>query len=1097
VRVILRLGDGLDLDDGLFELRRDGVVVRIEPQVFDVLVHLVRNRDRVVPKEELMDAVWGGRFVSEATVTGRIKQVRQALGDDGRSQHAVRTHHGRGYRFVLPVTEVARVAEVAEVAQVAEQVPTPAAPVVVAAAQAAPAAAPAAHVAGLRFGVLGPLVVTRDGDAVDLAGPLQRAVLAALVAADGRPVSDASLMAEVWGQPGSSTTALRTYLSRLRRSLGPDSTDGPIVREGGGYALRVPDADVDARAFLARVAEAERAEAAGDDAAAAAVLREALGLWRGDAYADVVPGPRLAATIAHLEHARLAATELLLDLRLRLGESAALVGELEAHVLRHPTSEHGWGLLATALYRAGRQADALGALTRARRQLVDEYGLDPGPELRRVEDAVLQQTLDQETPRAPQQPTVPAPAPVVDAQLGFLPAVPATALVGRADELGRVAGLSRGQRVVTLLGAGGSGKTRLALELLHAEHAETTWVGAFVSWVGLAEVHDPHLVPQAVADALGVTTLGTRATAEELVPLLRGREALVVLDNCEHLTDAVAATVETLVAGCPRLRFIATTREELRVSGEHIVDVGPLPLQAGDAASEGDAVRLFRLRAEQHGTRAVTPDDLATVQRICRGLDGNALAIELAAARCRTMTLTEVETALQNRFAVLTNGPRAGLAHHRTLRETVAWSYDLLTPEEQLAFRRLAVFDQFHLDDAVRLLGTGRGSSAMHVVHELAAKSLLVVDRTRSVARWTMLETLRLFATETASPDEWAETSARHLAWVDDLTAAAEPHLRGAEAATWINRLSLEQGNVRRALGWAFEHDPERALRVVPRLYWYWYRRGHSAEGQAWLERALPLAEERGVRARLLDGIGLLAYLNGDVVRGQQALEQAMGAVEGTGDAALESVILGHLGWFRAGAGDLPGGIEVARAGLEVAERAGLPAAESEALMTLGQLMRFVDLEEADQVLAASMDKGFAHDAQWVALCSGWIAAKVALSTDRPVRAVELSQRVVTALVGQADATGPVAALQTAAAAVAAAGDRIRAARLLGAVDATGERIGYSPQRMEPADSAWYRELIGDVVGDPDLATAYKEGRELTMVEAVRDLAAFDPAAAS
>jgi len=910
-------------------------------------------------------------------------------------------------------------------------------------------------------------------------------VLALLVAADGAVVPAADLVAEIWGDSDTQAQAsLRSYLSRLRRALDPASARGSsvITRAGHGYAIRVDDDAVDARRFLAAVATAQAARRDGDLAGARALLTAALGEWRGAPYADLDHGPRLRAAVRHLEEAHRSATEALLETRLDLGEHAAVLGDLEALVRTHPTSEHAWGLLATALYRAGRQTDALDALRRARTELADGYGLDPTHDLRRLETAILQHDPGLAAPATAATAT-PAPAgPQPARPPAEPPPLPLTSFVGRRHELARLSALLEEQRLVTLVGSGGAGKTRLVIEALKRLYGPAP---DRVCWAPLGSIHDPALVAQTVADAVGVTTLATAASLELLVPALHDREVLLVLDNCEHLTDTVSALVRGILESCAGVRVLATSREELRIPGETILDVRPLSVTDEEDGLPGEAVELFCRRAAQYLPDALLRGDgLPVVRRICEELDGVPLAIELAAARLRTMSLEQLLAALDDRFAILTNGPRSGLVHHRALRETVAWSYDLLTADEQEVFRRVAAFEGFELGAADALVGDG----AVSLVHELAAKSLLVVDRRPAVPRWCMLETLRAYAADVTGPQEARETADRHLRWVEELTTAAAPHLRGPEAATWIARLDTEQANVRRALSWALEQGyAEAAGRIASALPWFWYRRGHTAEGRIWLEQSLALdLTDPLLRARLLHGVATLAYLDGDMVRVSAALEEAVALVGRAPDPELRSRLYGHLGYFRAASGDLAGALEIAREGLDLAVEAALPAAEAEALMTLGQLARFYDVEEAERLLEQAMALATKHDETWVSVSSAWIAAKVALTTARPDDAARLSAGVVVAMAEQNDTTAALAGLQTLAGAVAAAGDGPLGGRLLGVVDATGERIGYSPARMDPLDSTWIRQLVADAGPDGGYEAAYAEGHRLTLADAIR-----------
>lgn len=941
----------------------------------------------------------------------------------------------------------------------------------------------------LSVSVLGPVRATSSQGPADLGGPLPRSVLSLLAAADGGVVATADLIDELWGAADpASAASLRSYVSRLRKALDPqtDRASSVIARVGHGYALRVDAEALDLSRFRNGVAAAGAAAAGDDPGTARDLLTAALREWQGEPFAGLDLGPRLNAAARRLARARRDATEALLAVRLDLGEHHAVAEELEALVATDPASERAWALLATALYRAGRTADALEALRRARAELADRFGLDPGPDLRALETAILHHDPSLLPPSgSPSLSTSPPTSrpPIVGASPAAPPPLPLTEFVGRRDELPRLRTHLTRARLVTLLGSGGAGKTRLALELLRRIDDDLATERVEVCWAALGGVGAPGLVAQTVADALGVASLGTTASLDLLRSALRSRRILLVIDNCEHLTEEVAALVRGLLEACPEVRVLTTSREELCVPGEVIFDVRPLAIDGADGGP-GEAVELFRSRAAAHLSEAwLAGEGHQVVRQVCAELDGVPLAIELAAARLRTMSAEQLLSGLDDRFSLLTNGPRSGLTHHRALRETVAWSYDLLSPHEQRAFRHLAVLEGFDLDAAAALLGP----ETVGVVHQLAAKSMLVVDRRAAVPRWGMLETLRVFAHQITSPAEAADIAERHLRWVEDLTARAAPHLRGPDAAHWIDALDVEQANARRALSWAIKNERSTALgRIVAALPWFWYRRGHTAEGRSWLDLALAAnPDDPALRARLLHGVATLAYLDGDMARVSQALEESVTLVDETTDPDLRSRLYGHLGYFRAAGGDLPGAVEVARAGLRIAVDAGAGAAQAEALMTLGQLARSADVEEADRLLHEAIALAERHDETWVAISSTWIAAKVALSSGRPHDAVALSSDVVLRMSAQADTTAVLAGLQTLSGAVAATGDAELGSRLLGAVDAIGERVGYSPARMDPVDSPWIRQLVADAAPGLERSVGYRSGRDLSLSQAV------------
>ncbi|MGW4897017.1 AfsR/SARP family transcriptional regulator, partial [Kitasatospora sp. NPDC004240] len=446
----------------------------------------------------------------------------------------------------------------------------------------------------VRVGVLGPMTAEVDGRQVSLGGLRQRAVLAVLVTARGRMVSADALIDHAWESAQTPSPAtLHSYVAHLRKALEPGRPARRpariVVREGTGYALRLPDGAVDAERFTALVAQGQQRLRGGDAVGAAGDLREALALWRGPAYADFTDTDFAGPECARLNGLHLAAYEELFTAELALGRHSAVVGDLEKHTAVHPLSERGWELLALARYRCGRQADALGALRSARRTLAEELGIDPGPALRALEAAVLAQDAELAAPPGPVVAVAPAaPAPVAEpAPPAGFPAVRGP-LLGRDEDVAAVRELLRGHRLVTLTGVSGTGKTRLALDAARGHRAaDGRWL------VELAALRDPALLPETVAAALGLPSAGG---TDALAAVLGERDALLVLDTCEHLLDGVAGFAARLLAACPRLRILATSQEAIGLPDEWVHEVGPL-----SGGPDGGAVALFLDRAARAG----------------------------------------------------------------------------------------------------------------------------------------------------------------------------------------------------------------------------------------------------------------------------------------------------------------------------------------------------------------------------------------------------------------------------------------------------------------------------------------------------------------
>ncbi|MGN9782135.1 BTAD domain-containing putative transcriptional regulator [Nonomuraea sp. ZG12] len=669
----------------------------------------------------------------------------------------------------------------------------------------------------MRFDILGPTEVRDDSGApVALGGPRVRALLALLALEADRIVGSDRLVDVLYGTrpPDGVANALQSQVSRLRRALGRDR----VEFHPAGYRLVADPLDVDAHRFERLAAAGRQALTGGDPRRAAALLREGLELWRGVPLADA---PHAEAAAARLEELRLAATEDRVQAELELGRHRELVAELSQLTAAHPLRERPRAQLMRALYGSGRQAEALAAFDEGRRILDEELGIEPGAELSATRLAVLR------SDPALGVPATSVPGAGVPGAQAVRQGIRAqlTSFVGRAEELRQVSTELEATRLVTLIGPGGAGKTRLAVEAA----ART---GGDVCVVQLAPVTDGPDVPLAVLAALDIRDrtnardLPVVEPTARLATALADRRLLLVLDNCEHLIEATAALADTLLAACPALRVLATSREALGITGECILPVSPLALPPPDAADPlaYPAARLFADRAAAvRQAFEVTEENAAQVIQICRALDGLPLAIELAAARLRTLSLPDVAARLDDRFRLLTRGSRTALPRHQTLRAVVAWSWDLLDDGEQALARRLTVFAGGATAQAAeRVCGLPED-----VLFSLAEKSLVeVVD-----GRYRMLRTIRAFCAERLEEAGEAEAIHHaHAAYYLDLVSTADPHLRGAEQLDWLARLDEESDDLTAAVRWATESGPsELALRLVALAAYYWWMRGHRA----------------------------------------------------------------------------------------------------------------------------------------------------------------------------------------------------------------------------------------------------------------------------
>ncbi|MBA9002887.1 ATP-binding protein [Thermomonospora cellulosilytica] len=680
------------------------------------------------------------------------------------------------------------------------------------------------------FGILGATEARLDdGAQVAVGGPRVRALLALLLLDPGRVVPVERLIDGLYGQdpPAGAANALQSQVSRLRRGL----RGGLVEFHPAGYRLAVDPDDVDVHRFGRLAREGRRALDAADHARAARLLREALGLWRGPALADVADAPFAAAQIARLEELRASAAEDLAEAELGLGRHRDAVGDLQHLVERHPLRERARALLMRALSGSGRQAEALAVYEDARRTLAEELGADPSPELAAVHLAILQGEAAG-TPAA-------ATAPRLPARL--------TSFVGRAEELRRVGDLLSTGRLLTLTGPGGAGKTRLALEAGALEPGE-------VCFVDLAPLGDGAEVAGALLGALGLRESGLLPTPGEapadpvdrLITALADRPMLLILDNCEHVIDDAARLVHRLLGACPRLRVLATSREALGITGEALWPLPPLPVPPPgtppERALEYPAVRLFADRAA-----AVRPGfivdsgNVDLVLRICRGLDGLPLAIELAAARLRSLAPEEIAARLDDRFRLLSRGDRTAAPRHQTLRAVVGWSWELLDGREQMLARRLTVFAGGATARTAAQVCRMPADEVDELLAGLVDKSLVYRDGDR----YRMLVTIRAFCAErldeAGEGEEFRLAHARHY---HELARTADPHLRRAEQLDWLARLAAEHDDLHAALRRAIRLDPVLALRLVAALSWYWWLRGRAEGAQLAAELLAAVGDE-------------------------------------------------------------------------------------------------------------------------------------------------------------------------------------------------------------------------------------------------------------
>ncbi|MDQ2748244.1 MAG: winged helix-turn-helix domain-containing protein [Actinomycetota bacterium] len=770
--------------------------------------------------------------------------------------------------------------------------------------------------------LLGPMEATVDGQPLPLRHAAERVLLALLVLSPGRPLSAAMLVDRLWGEddlPVDPVNALQTRVSKLRRGLSAAGVD-IIVRDGVGYRADVARGSVDVQRFVDGIAEARRSAGVGSPAAALESYDDALGLWRGEPLADFTMHPWASVEAARLNQLRLAALTERSELALRLGRHLEVVADLDPIVTEDPTQERLVGVLMTALYGAGRQADALQRYQRSRTVLVDELGLEPSAALRSLHQRILQHDDELAGAGWDQQPTksdgrqLAAAANHVANGSTFRrsgTAVPAAleAPIGRAADLATVGDLLAQSRLVSLIGPGGAGKTTVAFAAARAVQ-ELFPDGAWVAH--LAAVREPGEVALAVADALGVPLDGSAPDSEpreRTVAYLRRRCVLLVLDNCEHVLDAAARLAHEVLAGCPDVRVLVTSREALAIPGEVQVAIAPLPVPPPrtppDEVLNYPAAELFAQRCAAAGvTVGRSADEYEAVAQICRQLDGIPLAIELAAARLSTVSAVELAARLSDRFELLTGGARTADARQRTLRSAVEWSYNLLGADEQVMFRRLAIFQGgWTLAAAEAVTGDAQSSRSrtLDLLASLVTRSL-VISETAGHTRYRMLDTLRHYAVERLEESGERETLAqRHADYFADLAEHAERSHRGGLRQEDMKALRDDQPNLRAAMVWLTD-DPSRidqALNLAGALGWFWHLGRHLEGRQALAQLLTSDGGSPSARARALQAVSLVERPRGCLVhpspRCAQTAQQSLELFEQAGDesrAALSRILL-------------------------------------------------------------------------------------------------------------------------------------------------------------------------------------------------------------
>jgi predicted ATPase/DNA-binding SARP family transcriptional activator len=909
----------------------------------------------------------------------------------------------------------------------------------------------------VEFCLLGPLEVRDRGLLLPLGGVRQRALLTLLLLRANEVVSRDRLIDDLWGEgsPANAGHRLEVLVSRLRKAIGLGEM---LVTRAGGYGLEVDPDSIDAHRFEALLDRGRLANRAGRPERAAGLLAQGLGLWRGEALGDLAYLRFARVEAERLEELRMAAIEERCDARLALGEHSQLIGELDAVLAQQPTRERIAGQLMVALYRCERQADALEVYQRTRAVLVEELGLEPGPALRELERSILQQdaSLEPPPPRAAGPPVT-------------LP-VPATPFIGRARELAQLTALLQGDdvRLLTLTGAGGSGKTRLALRLAQTiarGYRDGTW------FVGFADITDSELIVPTLCQTLEIPEAAGVAAVARVERWLAEREVLLVLDNLEQLTEG-SAVLAVLLSACPGLTLLVTSREPLRLAGEQQYEVPVL--------EPADAIALFDSR-----TQAVVPGLIVHPKlagAICARLDRLPLAIELAAARTKALSLSELYARLDKSLPLLTGGPRDAPRRQRTLTATIDWSYQLLSEEERGLFRRLSIFaGGFELEAAKEIC-----DADLDGLHSLIDKSLL--HRTER-DRFVLLETTQEYGhRRLQAASELNELRRDHAEWFHRLAMLPEEHFRSPEQAAWLARVYADTDNIRAALAWSFESDVARGLELATALYRPWLMHGHVEELISWFQRAPADLHvvDKPTRAAALRAFGETLNCTNEYDRARQVLEESLILFREIDDRPGEASALNVLGMVCWAQGSLPQAIDHSQAALAMYRENGDRHGIGRSLHLTGAYLRDARdfargeaaLQEARAMLSEVGDRSAAAAS---ILCLG----DLALDTRQSDNAASRYREALETVIEFGDERTRAYCIAGLACVAAVHGDRYAAGRLWAVAETVDGRLGMC---FRPQERRRYDRILTPLADDQRFRAGQEAGRGLSLDHAIREI---------
>ena len=956
----------------------------------------------------------------------------------------------------------------------------------------------------MEFRVLGPLEVLRGRQALSIEAHKPRAVLALLLLHANEIVSRDRLIDDLWNgsAPAGARKTLQTYIWQLRKSIGQDR----IVTRGPGYLVRVEPHELDLDRF--------------ESLRSSGTPHEALAVWRGDALVDFADEPWARQEITRLEEARLTTLEGRIDADLELGSHAELVGELDHLVAQHPLRERLRAQLMLALYRCGRQAEALQVYRDFRRTLIEELGLEPSVALQHLEQAILRQDGELDVPAAAT--TLPEPTRWL--------APDERRFIGRVQEMADVLELLARDELVTLTGPGGVGKTRLALEVEGAEAPRRRDGAVFVE---LSSIREPELVAPTILRALGLPEPRTRSPADVLAGYLRRKELLLVLDNFEQVVSAAPLLAE-LRAASPRVAFLVTSRLALHLPGEKRYDVPPLdlPAAADDLAALADAesVALFVERAATSRPGfGLTADNAQVVAELCLRLDGLPLALELAAARINLLSPSAILSRLGKRLDLL-KATEAGVPdRHTTLRAAIQWSYDLLDEEQRALFGSLAVFSGSFGFDAAEAVADEAG-----VVDGLAALIDASLVRTHDAVddepRFGMLETIRSYALERLTErEDHGELRRRHAAFYADLAEEAEPMLRGPRQNAWLARIDVDRENIRAALAWAEKAgEVEIGLRTAAALWRYWQFRGELGEPSTQLTKLLAGAEgiDPHVRAAGLSAAARTAYLHGDHESAQCLCQASLELHRALGEADASSFALTVLGLAAQGSGDdrqarasceealalaraagdwwsvlcaltslgdvlyAQGELPAARRCLEEAIRAAREIGDTRSVARTAMALAAVVLEQgsharATQLLEEALAIARELGDRWGIARALTSLGMVEREAGHDARARSLVEEGLAVQLEADDRPGVAASIECLAALAADRGRFEHAASLYSAAGILREMIGSSPTQYRLRDREETIEAVVAALDQERFADAWSRGRSMTLDEVV------------